>query len=692
MPSLRALVAFCLGLALLTCPALATWSIVIVNLATGEVAVAIATCLTGFDLKPNTIVIVPGYGVAAAQSFVGPLSLRELIRARLLQGDTASQILGALSAADPSHQDRQYGIASLVGGVITFTGGNAGAWAGGVTGQVGTYVYAIQGNVLTGQPVVTAAELALQNTPGTMADKLMAAMEAANLYGGDGRCSCNASAPTACGSPPPSFTKGAHIALMVVSRPSDLDAPCNGSAGCGSGQYWLDLNIANQQANDPDPIVQLRNRYTTWTAQQVGRPDHYQSTVTMSRSTLRADGQDTITGTVVLRDASGAPLGNSRPVTVSLRSGSTATGITFGPAVPQANGSYTFTMTGAFDAGTAIVDVATTDQFGRVGVWPQPMVMVTDVFGPCGASAVGNGTGGTLDVLRVQNSVGVDRVLEIGYGQPFTISLAAQPGSPALPAGMFALWSHLGVPPAGTELPLGGSNGALCFTPAPFAPSPTTLLADSFGAGGLVFAPQLPWSLNVPGVPALLDVALQGAVLTAPTLQFSATNAVLLRFRPLAAPTIANVTPPSPTPGQNVTVTGTNFFAWNLLQVAGSAVTINTQTATQMTFTMPNGVPCDAQLRVTNLGGLSAQRTINPTPFASSVPYSSGTRNGGALYLISGSGLGGCTVTFNGVPMTITTNTQSVIYGTTPPGAPGPATVLVRNANGCQLTLNYTYL
>lgn len=692
MPSLRALVAFVFGLALLTSPALATWSIILINLATGEVAVAIATCLTGFDLKPNTIVIVPGYGAAAAQSFVGPLSLRELIRARLLAGDTASQILGALSSADPSHQDRQYGIASLTGGVITFTGGNAGAWAGGVTGQVGTYVYAIQGNVLTGQPVITAAQQALQNTPGTMADKLMAAMEAASLYGGDGRCSCNPGAPTSCGSPPPSFTKSAHIALMVVSRPSDLDASCSGAGGCGSGQYWLDLNIANQQASDPDPIVQLRNRYTTWTAQQVGRADHYQSTVTMSRPTLRADGQDTITGTVVLRDANGTPLGNSRPVTVSLRAGSTATGITFGPAIPQANGSYTFTMTGAFDAGTAIVDVATTDQYGRVGIWPQPMIVVTDVFGACGASAINNGVGGTLDVLRVQNSAGIDRIVEIGYGQPFTISLAAQPGSPALPAGMFALWTHLGPPPIGAELPLGGSNGALCFTPAPFAPTPTTLLVDSFGAGGVVFAPPAPWSLVVPGVPALFDVALQGGMLTAPTLQFRATNAVLLRFRPLPGPTITTITPPSPTPGQTCTVVGTNLFANGQLLVAGSPVPINTQSQTGLQFTMPNGVSCDAQLRFTNLGGLFVQRTINPTPSATSVPYTSGSHNGGAIYLISGLGLGGCTVTFNGVPMNIQTNTTSIVYGTTPPGAVGPAVVVVRNANGCQLTLNYTYL
>ena len=80
----RALLAFLASLFLLAGNAAATWSIVVVNVVTGEVAVGIATCLTGFDLRPNTVVVVPGRGVAAAQSFVGPLSLRSWEERRLL--------------------------------------------------------------------------------------------------------------------------------------------------------------------------------------------------------------------------------------------------------------------------------------------------------------------------------------------------------------------------------------------------------------------------------------------------------------------------------------------------------------------------------------------------------------------------------------------------------------------------------
>src|SRR5262245_21202165 len=225
MSPLRRLAYFLLVLLLVSVPAHATWSILIIDLATGEVAIGIATCLTGFDLRPETVVVVPGFGVAAAQSFVGPLSLRELIRQQLLIGTPAAQILAMLAAADPGHQSRQYGIASVTGGTITFTGNAAGPWAGGLTGQTGTLVYTVQGNVLTGAPVIQAAEQAILNTAGTIGDKLMAAMEAARSMGGDGRCSCSASNPTGCGSPPASFTKSAHIGLMITSRPGDLDPP-----------------------------------------------------------------------------------------------------------------------------------------------------------------------------------------------------------------------------------------------------------------------------------------------------------------------------------------------------------------------------------------------------------------------------------------------------------------------------------
>jgi hypothetical protein len=200
----------------------ATWSIILIDTRTGEVAVGSATCLTGFDLQANTPVLLTGIGAATAQSFVDSSGgNRTFIRDRLLDGESMDTILAGLAARDGGHQTRQYGIADTRGGVLTFSGTGAGAWAGGRTGRFGDVVYAVQGNVLTGAPVVDEAVDAILETPGDLAAKLMASMEAARVMGGDGRCSCRANDPDGCGAPPPSFTKSAHIAYMLISRTGD---------------------------------------------------------------------------------------------------------------------------------------------------------------------------------------------------------------------------------------------------------------------------------------------------------------------------------------------------------------------------------------------------------------------------------------------------------------------------------------
>lgn len=693
MPSLRTLLHFVAGLFLFLAPARATWSILIIDMATGEVAIGIATCLTNFDLRPNTIVIVPGYGIASAQSFVGPLSLRQTIRAEILAGTPVSQILAMLAAADTNHQSRQYGIVSMQGGAVTFTGTNSGAWAGGVTGQVGSLVYAIQGNVLTGQPVIQAAEAAIQSIPGSVADKLMAAMQTARLLGGDGRCSCSPADATACGSPPASFTKAAHTALMIVSRPGDVDAPCSAGSGCGAGQYWLDLNVANQPATAIDPVLQLQTLFNNWKAQQVGRPDHFQSTVTMSATTLRSNGIDEVTGTIVLRDAQGNALGNALAVSVGLGSGSTVTGVTFGPVTPQANGSYTFTMRGNLDAGSAVAEVAVFDAVGRVGISPRPVVQVGDAFGPCGTGAIAATGGGVFDALKVTGGSAGDRFTQVGFGTPFTVTLDPPQGvSPVPPVGLFALWLHLGLPAPGTELPLGPTQGSLCFTPAPFAVAPTLLFADSLGLGSVFPAGAAPWQVTIPGVPALFDFTLQGLMFVDAQATLAATNALLVRLVPLPAPVITSISPLSPAPGQNVTVLGSNFLPGIVVLLAGNPVASTLVSPTQLTFTMPAGTPCDAVVQLNNPGSAVAQGVVNTSPVITSTLFPTGPAAGGATFAINGQNFGGMTVTIGGVPATILGQNVTTIVCSTPPGTAGPAQVVVRNPNGCQATTTYTYL
>lgn len=225
----------------------ATWSILIADLRTGEVAAASATCLTSIDLRHETPVLITGVGGATAQSFVDQTGRnRRLIRDLLLAGVDPQQILVELESFDASHQTRQYGIIDVVGGAATFSGAQNGQWAGGQTGRVGDLVYAVQGNVLAGAPVVQAAVDAIRMTPGDVPEKLMAGMEAAFLFGGDGRCSCETGGPEDCGSPPNDgdFEKSAHVAYMLIARAGDTDG-CNAiydTRGVPTGWIVEDFN------------------------------------------------------------------------------------------------------------------------------------------------------------------------------------------------------------------------------------------------------------------------------------------------------------------------------------------------------------------------------------------------------------------------------------------------------------------
>ena len=250
----------------------ATWSIILVDTATGEIAIGSATCLASFDLRAGTPVLIPGIGAAAAQSFVDSTGQnRVLIRDRLSQDIPPSQILDELTAFDPGHQTRQYGIVDARGRAATFTGTGAGAWAGGQTGQftsthagrASTIIYAVQGNVLTGEPVVTAAVQAITTTQGDLAAKLMAGMQAARSLGGDGRCSCAPSAPTACGAPPPTFTKSAHIAYMLIARAGDAEGS-NGMYRAGNSPQHI--AVAHLDA-DARPDLLVTNASSTFSIQ-----------------------------------------------------------------------------------------------------------------------------------------------------------------------------------------------------------------------------------------------------------------------------------------------------------------------------------------------------------------------------------------------------------------------------------------
>ena len=222
----------------------ATWSILIVDTRTGEIALGSATCLTRLDLRELTPVLIAGRGAVTAQSAGDSTGRnRALIRDRLIQGVPVADILDELSGFDAAHQSRQYGMIDAEGGVVTFTGSQASAWAGGVTGRQGDLVWAVQGNILTGPNVVGGPVQAILDTPGDLAAKLMAAMVAARVEGGDGRCSCLSGGPTDCGSPPAGEFKSADIGYMLVARIEDLDASRSWYTEIGTPSFFATPDI-----------------------------------------------------------------------------------------------------------------------------------------------------------------------------------------------------------------------------------------------------------------------------------------------------------------------------------------------------------------------------------------------------------------------------------------------------------------
>ncbi len=366
------LCAFLASLALLAFPAGATWSIVAVNSRTGEVAVASATCLASFNLRHAVPVIVVGKGAAAAQSVidVGAVNRTKIYEALLTTSLTPQEILDLLSS-EASFQSRQYGIAAFTGAPVTFTGRRAGNAATGVTGGIDDYLYAIQGNLLTDDAVVFAAEAAFRSTGGDMGERLMAAMEAARALGGDGRCSCSISAPTSCGAPPPVFSKSAHCGFVIVARIGDVDAPCDPNKGCALGTYYMTLNVAGSSAqpSDPDPVFQLQDKYANWRADHVGRADGILSTVDAVQS-MPADGATRRTVTVKLVDLDGVALtsGGASVEVATVDGGPSLSSV--GAVSDHGDGSYSFELAAGTQVGLDRFVISADDGVIRATLYP----------------------------------------------------------------------------------------------------------------------------------------------------------------------------------------------------------------------------------------------------------------------------------------------------------------------------------
>ncbi len=328
-----------------TTKASATWSIVLVDQRTKEVGVGTVTCLTSFNLLRIVPVVVVGKGAAACQAagdFDGVR--RPVIFSGLNAGLSPAEILAEV-AMITGHQQRQYGIADVDHESVTFTGTANGRYRGGRAGRIGDISYAVQGNVLAGECVVDAIEDAVLNTPGDLAEKIMAAHVAARDTGGDGRCSCTTNPPDSCGCPPPPFTKSGHIGCIAVARIGDTDDPNCNANGCADGDYFLTLNVAFQQPSSPDPVDQLLGDFMVWRASLEGRPDAIRSIATLGRTSLIPGRPGATTLSVDLRDDQGLPIDVSIASLRVEHAPESAALSRIGAVVDHGDGTYTVPIT-----------------------------------------------------------------------------------------------------------------------------------------------------------------------------------------------------------------------------------------------------------------------------------------------------------------------------------------------------------
>jgi uncharacterized Ntn-hydrolase superfamily protein len=155
-----------------------TYSIVARDPGTGELGVAVQT------RWPNVGSIVPwaepGVGAVATQSFAeesyGPLGL-----ARMRDGEAPADALEALLAGDPGRETRQVGMVDAQGRSATHTGTRCVVASGHVTDTD----LSIQANMMERDSVWAAMAAAYRSAGGELADRLMAALRAAENEGGD---------------------------------------------------------------------------------------------------------------------------------------------------------------------------------------------------------------------------------------------------------------------------------------------------------------------------------------------------------------------------------------------------------------------------------------------------------------------------------------------------------------------------
>lgn len=215
-----------------------TFSIVAVNPATGEVGSAGASCIAGSIIISD---IHPGVGAIHTQSYWNQ-SNQDSASSLMDLGYSPEEIIDWLIENDAQNNPsiRQYGIIDLIddGRSAGFTGENCFDYKNHFLGQT----YTIQGNILLGQEILDSMEIAFTSTFGTLDEKLIAALLAANVPGADTRCL-------------PYGTPALSAFIRMAKSEDENDS------------FFMDINVQSCPTN-LSPIDSLFTLYWDWKSSQ----------------------------------------------------------------------------------------------------------------------------------------------------------------------------------------------------------------------------------------------------------------------------------------------------------------------------------------------------------------------------------------------------------------------------------------
>jgi uncharacterized Ntn-hydrolase superfamily protein len=196
-----------------------TYSIVARDPVTGDMGVAVQSHY--FSVGPVVPWAEAGVGAVATQSLVlvdyGPNGL-----ALMKQGLTAREALDSLLKADPTNDGRQVAMVDAHGNVAAYTGKNCIPDAGDVQGEQ----FSCQANLMANPTIWPAMKAAYEKATGDLAERMLAALDAAEKAGGD--------------------IRGRQSAAMVVVKAK------------ASGKPWNDYLVNLRVEDHEEPLKELR--------------------------------------------------------------------------------------------------------------------------------------------------------------------------------------------------------------------------------------------------------------------------------------------------------------------------------------------------------------------------------------------------------------------------------------------------